>query len=213
MDTIKLAVASEIRGRVTGDSRNAILANIQEQDSDRAATKRATHALANLAKNEEVVNVIVEGGVIPTLVQHLQALSVTEEDLVQKLLPFEHEVEKGSALHFDFLPSRSMADIVINHRVGTTQGRGGIYNRFDGIPLSWDERAVTLDTGGLGSTGILATRGSSLDYNQEAVKGEFWRLRDDQGKPSSVMGWSLVLWLSCCGLEKRFYAHRVCLVK
>ncbi|XLS66045.1 hypothetical protein HN51_026019, partial [Arachis hypogaea] len=106
MDTIKLAVASEIRGRVTGDSRNAILANIQEQDSDRAATKRATHALANLAKNEEVVNVIVEGGVIPTLVQHLQALSVTEEDLVQKLLPFEHEVEKGSALHFDFLPSR-----------------------------------------------------------------------------------------------------------
>ncbi|KAL4365573.1 hypothetical protein AHAS_Ahas07G0119600 [Arachis hypogaea] len=37
---------------------------------------------------------------------------------------------------------------------------------------------------------------------QEAVKGEFWRLRDDQGKPSSVMGWSLVLWLSCCGLGK-----------
>ena len=42
-----------------------------------------------------------------------------------------------------------MADIVINHRVGTTQGRGGMYNRFDGIPLSWDERAVTSDTGGL----------------------------------------------------------------
>lgn len=41
-----------------------------------------------------------------------------------------------------------MADIVINHRVGTTQGLGGMYNRYDGIPLPWDERAVTSCTGG-----------------------------------------------------------------
>lgn len=45
-----------------------------------------------------------------------------------------------------------MADIVINHRVGTTQGHGGMYNRYDGIPLSWDERAVTSCTGGLVTT-------------------------------------------------------------
>jgi hypothetical protein len=44
---------------------------------------------------------------------------------------------------------RPMADIVINHRVGTVQGHGGTYNRFDGIPLSWDEHAVTSSTGGL----------------------------------------------------------------
>jgi hypothetical protein len=44
---------------------------------------------------------------------------------------------------------RPMADIVINHRVGTLQGHGGTYNRFDGIPLSWDEHAVTSSTGGL----------------------------------------------------------------
>jgi len=44
---------------------------------------------------------------------------------------------------------RAMADIVINHRTGTTKGRGGIYNRFDGIPLGWDERAVTSCTGGM----------------------------------------------------------------
>lgn len=43
---------------------------------------------------------------------------------------------------------RAMADVVINHRVGTTQGHGGMYNRYDGIPLSWDERAVTGCTGG-----------------------------------------------------------------
>lgn len=43
---------------------------------------------------------------------------------------------------------RAMADIVINHRVGTTQGHGGMYNRYDGIPLAWDERAVTSCTGG-----------------------------------------------------------------
>lgn len=44
---------------------------------------------------------------------------------------------------------RAMADIVINHRVGTSQGHGGKYNRYDGIPLSWDERAVTSCSGGL----------------------------------------------------------------
>ncbi|KAK1325384.1 putative alpha-amylase 2 [Acorus calamus] len=48
---------------------------------------------------------------------------------------------------------RAMADIVINHRVGTTQGHGGTYNRYDGIPLSWDERAVTSCSGGSGSQG------------------------------------------------------------
>ena len=44
---------------------------------------------------------------------------------------------------------RAMADVVINHRVGTSRGNGGMYNRYDGIPLSWDERAVTSCTGGL----------------------------------------------------------------
>ncbi|MQL98151.1 hypothetical protein Taro_030855 [Colocasia esculenta] len=44
---------------------------------------------------------------------------------------------------------RPMADIVINHRVGTTRGKGGSYNRYDGINLPWDERAVTSCTGGL----------------------------------------------------------------
>ncbi|XP_052488505.1 probable alpha-amylase 2 isoform X4 [Gossypium raimondii] len=182
---------------------------------------------------------------------------------------------------------RAMADIVINHRIGTTQGHGGLYNRYDGIPLAWDEHAVTSCTGGLGnqSTGdnfhgvpnidhsqhfvrkdiigwlqwllcvgfqdfrfdfargysakyvkeyIEAAKpifsvgeywdscnysGSVLEYNQdshrqriinwidatgqlssafdfttkgilqEAVKGQFWRLRDPQGKPPGVMGW------------------------
>ncbi|XLR38857.1 hypothetical protein S83_023517 [Arachis hypogaea] len=62
-----------------------------------------------------------------------------------------------------------MADIVINHRVGTTQGRGGIYNRFDGIPLSWDERAVTLDTGGLGNrkTGAIFQGFPNIDHTQD----------------------------------------------
>ena len=44
---------------------------------------------------------------------------------------------------------RAMVDIVINHRCGTTQGHGGMYNRYDGIPLPWDEHAVTSCTGGL----------------------------------------------------------------
>ena len=43
---------------------------------------------------------------------------------------------------------RAMADIVINHRVGTTQGSNGMYNRYDGIPIPWDEHAVTSCSGG-----------------------------------------------------------------
>ncbi|QHO06934.1 ARM REPEAT PROTEIN INTERACTING WITH [Arachis hypogaea] len=118
---VELAIASEIRERVTGDARDAILDDIQEQvfilnstfswkESDRAAAKCATHALADLAKNEEVVNMIVEGGAILALVQHLQAPPVTEEDLVQKLLPFEHEVEKGSAFALGLLAVKKEAE-------------------------------------------------------------------------------------------------------
>lgn len=44
---------------------------------------------------------------------------------------------------------RAMADIVINHRVGTVVGHGGMHNRFDGILLPWDEHAVTSCSGGL----------------------------------------------------------------
>ncbi|KAB1203594.1 putative alpha-amylase 2 [Morella rubra] len=183
---------------------------------------------------------------------------------------------------------RAMADIVINHRIGTTQGHGGRFNRYDGVPLAWDEHAVTSCTGGLGNqstgdnfngvpnidhsqqfvrkdiTGWLQWlrnsvgfqdfrfdfargysakyvkeyiegakpifcvgeywdscnyHGHGLDYNQdshrqriinwidgtgqlstafdfttkgilqEAVKGQFWRLRDPQGNPPGVMGW------------------------
>ncbi|KAL5167829.1 ARM REPEAT PROTEIN INTERACTING WITH ABF2 [Glycine soja] len=100
----------------TGDARDALLSDVKEQVSlldstfswnepDRAAAKRATHALADLAKNEEVVNVIVEGGAIPALVKHLQVppLPLPETDRVPRPMPFEHEVEKGSAFALGLL--------------------------------------------------------------------------------------------------------------
>uniref|UniRef100_A0A2N9F6B7 Uncharacterized protein n=1 Tax=Fagus sylvatica TaxID=28930 RepID=A0A2N9F6B7_FAGSY len=65
----------------SGDARKALLSEVGAQvtilnstfswkEADRAAAKRATHILAELAKN--IVNVIVEGGAIPALVKHLQ---------------------------------------------------------------------------------------------------------------------------------------------
>lgn len=67
---------------------------------------------------------------------------------------------------------RPMADIVINHRIGTTQGHGGRYNRYDGIPLSWDEHAVTSCTGGLGnrSTGDNFDGVPNIDHSQIYVR-------------------------------------------
>ncbi|XP_052188436.1 ARM REPEAT PROTEIN INTERACTING WITH ABF2 [Diospyros lotus] len=70
-------------------------------EADRAAAKRATHVLAELAKNEEVVSVIVEGGAVPALVKHLQAPPLSDGDRSPK--PFEHEVEKGSAFALGLL--------------------------------------------------------------------------------------------------------------
>ncbi|KAK7850293.1 putative alpha-amylase 2 [Quercus suber] len=67
---------------------------------------------------------------------------------------------------------RAMADIVINHRCGTTQGHGGMYNRYDGIPLPWDEHAVTSCTGGLGnqSTGDNFHGFPNIDHSQQFVR-------------------------------------------
>ncbi|XP_012487138.1 ARM REPEAT PROTEIN INTERACTING WITH ABF2 isoform X2 [Gossypium raimondii] len=96
----------------TGDARRALLAEVTAQvtvlesaftwrESDRSAAKRATHVLAELSKNEEVVNVIVEGGAVPALVKHLQAPPCEDGDRSPK--PFEHEVEKGSAFALGLL--------------------------------------------------------------------------------------------------------------
>ncbi|KAL6511911.1 putative alpha-amylase 2 [Orobanche gracilis] len=68
---------------------------------------------------------------------------------------------------------RAMADIVINHRVGTTQGHGGMYNRYDGIPIAWDERAVTACTGGKSgnkSTGDNFHGVPNIDHTQHFVR-------------------------------------------
>ncbi|XP_076934755.1 putative alpha-amylase 2 [Bidens hawaiensis] len=67
---------------------------------------------------------------------------------------------------------RPMADIVINHHVGTTQGLGGKYNRYDGVPLAWDERAVTSCTGGRGnrSTGDNFHGVPNIDHTQDFVR-------------------------------------------
>ncbi|XP_070666582.1 ARM REPEAT PROTEIN INTERACTING WITH ABF2 isoform X2 [Malus domestica] len=96
----------------SGEARKALLSEVSEQvkvlnstfswsEADRASAKRATHVLAEIAKNEEVVNVIVEGGAVPSLVKHLQAPPLSDGDRSSK--PFEHEVEKGSAFALGLL--------------------------------------------------------------------------------------------------------------
>ncbi len=38
---------------------------------------------------------------------------------------------------------RPIADIVINHRIGSTHGIGDLYNHYDGMPMPWGEHVVT----------------------------------------------------------------------
>ncbi|KAL6188746.1 hypothetical protein ACLB2K_040137 [Fragaria x ananassa] len=104
----------EITTAHSGDeARKAILVQVAEQvklldssfswsEADRHAAKRATHVLAELAKNEDVVNVIVEGGAVPALVKHLQAPPRSEVDR-SSTKHCEHEVEKGSAFALGLL--------------------------------------------------------------------------------------------------------------
>ncbi|KAF5202753.1 Arm repeat protein interacting with abf2 [Thalictrum thalictroides] len=98
--------------RSSPDARQTIVSEVDIQveilgttfswkEFDRSAAKRATHVLAELAKNEDVVNIIVEGGAVPVLVKHLQAPPVLSSDSDQK--PYEHEVEKGSAFALGLL--------------------------------------------------------------------------------------------------------------
>ncbi|XP_071738245.1 ARM REPEAT PROTEIN INTERACTING WITH ABF2-like [Rutidosis leptorrhynchoides] len=76
--------------------------NSKSAEPDRALAKRAIHILSKLAKDEDVVNLIVESGAVPALVQHLQEPKWSNE-VVTGSRPYEHEVEKGSAFTLGLL--------------------------------------------------------------------------------------------------------------
>ncbi|XP_054818516.1 ARM REPEAT PROTEIN INTERACTING WITH ABF2-like isoform X2 [Prosopis cineraria] len=82
---------SEIVSQVT-----ILNSTFSSSQSDRLAAKRAVHVLCELAKNEEIVNSIVDCGAIPALLRHLKAPEPVREGHGGPK-PYEHEVEKGCA--------------------------------------------------------------------------------------------------------------------
>ncbi|XP_065035234.1 ARM REPEAT PROTEIN INTERACTING WITH ABF2-like isoform X2 [Musa acuminata AAA Group] len=95
------ALAREVRAKV-----QVLERTFSWRFADRAAAKRATHILAELAKDKKVVNVIVEEGAVPALVKHLQEPPPplgSEGSANEGERPFEHEVEKGSAFALGLL--------------------------------------------------------------------------------------------------------------
>ncbi|KAJ6898846.1 ARM REPEAT PROTEIN INTERACTING WITH ABF2-like isoform X2 [Populus alba x Populus x berolinensis] len=109
----EISAVEEAAAAPYGEARKVILNEVYAQvnilnstfswdEAHRATAKRATHVLAELAKNEEVVNLIVEGGAVPALVKHLQVPPSSETDH-DTSKPFEHEVEKGSAFALGLL--------------------------------------------------------------------------------------------------------------
>ncbi|XVF72407.1 hypothetical protein PTKIN_Ptkin12aG0119100 [Pterospermum kingtungense] len=69
-------------------------------EADRAAAKRSTHFLSDLAKNEDIVDLIVECDAVPALVKHLQTPPTLKEGDPKS---FEYEVEKSSAFALGLL--------------------------------------------------------------------------------------------------------------
>ncbi|KAL6499511.1 hypothetical protein OROGR_027421 [Orobanche gracilis] len=76
-------------------------ASFTSAEQNRVSAKFAIHALSELAKNEDIVNVIVDCAAVPVLVKHLQAPSLDREREGVPL--YEHEVEKGSAFTLGLL--------------------------------------------------------------------------------------------------------------
>ncbi|PHT46975.1 hypothetical protein CQW23_16133 [Capsicum baccatum] len=90
-------LAPEVRTQV-----EILESTFSSTESDRSSAKRAIHFLSELAKNEEIVNVVVDCGAVPALVKHLQAPSLGSEGDGGEM-PYEHEVEKGSAFTLGLL--------------------------------------------------------------------------------------------------------------
>lgn len=79
---------------------NKLNSSFSWREADRLVARRAAHALAEFAKHEEHVDIIVDGGAIPALVQHLQAPAVGEGE---GPIACEHEVEKDAAFALGLL--------------------------------------------------------------------------------------------------------------
>ncbi|MFS7888878.1 putative chromatin remodeling & transcription regulator BTB-POZ family [Helianthus anomalus] len=92
---IDVTLASEVLAQV-----QIIDSNFSSDEADRSLVKRSVHILSELAKNEDIVNLIVVSGAVPALVRHLQAPQVKE---VTVPAAYEHEVEKGCAFTLGLL--------------------------------------------------------------------------------------------------------------
>ncbi|EEF41701.1 protein binding protein, putative [Ricinus communis] len=95
-DTTREDLARDIQAHV--DVLNSTFSSLE---ADRAAAKRAANLLSQFAKNEEIVNLIVDCGAVPALVKHLRAPTPSRGESGPK--PNEHEVEKGSAFALGLL--------------------------------------------------------------------------------------------------------------
>eukprot|EP01018_Ginkgo_biloba_P034226 Gb_07904 [translate_table: standard] len=93
------------------DFNNPLAAHVQAQveilttcfswrEADRVAARRASQILAEFAKQDENVYILVEGGAVTALVQHLEAPAVNEGE---GPIAFEHEVEKDAAFALGLL--------------------------------------------------------------------------------------------------------------
>ncbi|KAM1001479.1 hypothetical protein ACFX15_007654 [Malus domestica] len=95
------------------DDRPDLVARVREQvrileskfssaQPDRLLAKQAAHGLALTAKEEELVDIVVDCGAVPALVKHLQA-PPPATDGRKSPIPYEHEVEKYCAYALGFI--------------------------------------------------------------------------------------------------------------
>ncbi|GLT52748.1 hypothetical protein SLA2020_260700 [Shorea laevis] len=93
-------LARQIRAHV-----DLLNSTFSSAEADRAAAKAAAQFLSDLAKDEELVDLIVECGAVPALVRHLEEPPPSRDgDRAKK--HYEHEVEKRSAFALGLLAAK-----------------------------------------------------------------------------------------------------------
>ncbi|KAL7112892.1 hypothetical protein ACP275_04G029500 [Erythranthe tilingii] len=115
-------------------------------EKDRASAKHAIGVLSELAKSEDIANVIVDCAAVPSLIRHLQAPPpVSEGDSGPRL--HEHEVEKGCAFTLGLLAVKPeyqqlivdagalphLVDLLKRHKLNSRAANGVIKRAADAI--------------------------------------------------------------------------------
>ncbi|TQD85947.1 hypothetical protein C1H46_028493 [Malus baccata] len=218
------------------DDRPDLIARVREQvrileskfssaQPDRLLAKQAAHGLALTAKEEELVDIVVDCGAVPALVKHLQA-PPPATDGRKSPIPYEHEVEKYCAYALGFIAIKVLNHLLYMMRVADKATRrrvalalAHLCNPSDSESIFISNKGLELLLGLLKSLQYKEKHDGSLALYKLATKVTSLARMDaapPSPSPQVYLGEQYVNNPTLSDITflvegKRFYAHRICL--